>query len=120
MGKSRAAKNCTILPWLSAKNDCRDGRFLQIGNSLLLSKEFQKLLPGSRMLYECMAMESGGKRNFVFPLKAAKKYGFSESSFRRYLNELIDSGFIDCQSNWNLREPNDYRFSLRWKENKPP
>ena len=119
VARYKAAKNCSILPWLSAKSDCREGRFLQIGGSLFFNERFQGLSAGAKILYFAMALESGGKRSFVFPLTAAKKYGVPASSFRRYVGELAQGGFVEVHSNANLRRPNDYYFSLAWKE-KPP
>ena len=63
----------TIVPALSAKVDNKEKRFIQVGNSLLLSKQFHALSTGSRFLYFCMAMESGGRKNFILPQKDAKK-----------------------------------------------
>lgn len=62
----------TIVPALSAKVDNKEKRFIQVGNSLLLSKQFHALSTGSRFLYFCMAMESGGRKNFILPQKDAK------------------------------------------------
>ena len=62
----------TIVPALSAKVDNKEKRFIQVGNSLLLSKKFHALSTGSRFLYFCMAMESGGRKNFILPQKDAK------------------------------------------------
>lgn len=120
MARRKAAKNCDIRPWLSARADCSEGRFLQIGNSLMLSKPFQALSPGAQMLYLCMALESGGRREFIFPRTAAKKYGVKPRSLLRYIDELSDAGFIDKTSLRNLRQPNEYSFSFRWKEERPP
>lgn len=108
-----------MLPWLSARPDCKEGRFVQVGNSLLLSSCFQELSAGARFLYLCMAMESGGKRDFTFPLSSAKKYGIAKNSFSRYIKELSDSGFISVHSMANLRQPNEYSFSFVWKEECP-
>ena len=52
--------------WITKK------RFIQVGNSLLLSKQFHALSTGSRFLYFCMAMESGGRKNFILPQKDVK------------------------------------------------
>lgn len=49
----------TIVPALSAKVDNKEKRFIQVGNSLLLSKQFHALSTGSRFLYFRMAMGSG-------------------------------------------------------------
>ena len=105
-----------LLPWLSAKPDGKEKRFIQIGNTLLLSKEFQALGSGAQRLYFAMAMESGGKRQFIFPQSAAKKYGITPSSLRRHVKELEQAGFLAVLSLQNLRLPNEYEFSLRWKE----
>lgn len=120
MSRHKAAQNCSILPWLSERADGKEGRFIQVGNSLLLSKAFQDLPSGAQMLFLCMALESGGKRSFLFPLSAAtKKYGFSGSTFRRYVDALVDAGFVVRHSMANLRQPNEYEFSLAWKARPP-
>ena len=62
----------TIVPPLSANVDNKEKRFIQVGNSLLLSKQFHALSTGSRFLYFCMAMESGGRKNLILPQKDAK------------------------------------------------
>ena len=109
-----------ITAWMSAKADNKEKRFIQVGNSLLLSKEFHKLGVGARCLYMCMAMESAGKRGFEFPLSAAKKYGFGNSTLRRYIAELEEAKFITVNSMKNMRRPNEYAFSLEWKGIQPP
>ena len=96
MGRHKVAKNCNILPWVSGKADCKEGRFIQIGNSLLLSKEYQALSPGAGRLYLCMAMESGGKREFTFTHGIGKKYGFDNPDMAQYA-------------------PGSYRFIFDWK-----
>ena len=106
----------TIVPWLSAKQDNREKRFIQVGNSLLFSEAFQSLHMGAKYLYFCMAMESAGKRSFQFPTSAAGKYGIPSTSFWTYEKELAASGFIECASNKHLRRPNNYSFSSAWKE----
>lgn len=108
-----------ITAWMSAKADNKEKRFIQVGNSLLLSKEFQKLGVGARCLYMCMAMESAGKRGFEFPLSSAKKYGFGNSTLRRYIAELEEAKFITVNSMKNVRRPNEYAFSLEWKGIQP-
>ena len=109
----------TIVPWLSARLDNREKRFIQVGDSLLFSKAFRELHVGARYLYFCMAMESGGKRNYKFPTAAAGKYGIAPSSFWTYVRELEDKRFIVCHSNKHLRHPNDYSFSDEWKTISP-
>ncbi|WP_297243575.1 hypothetical protein [uncultured Flavonifractor sp.] len=116
MPRRKAAPSCAIPFWMSAKQDCREGRFIQLGNSLLLSPDFHELSTGARYLYLCAAMEAGGRRNFTFPQSAATKYGVNPRSMRRYLQELISAGFIEVESSgrWT-RESNRYLFSMRWR-----
>ena len=116
MGNRRRGRG-TIKPWLSARLDCKEGRFVQVGNSLLLSKEFQALTAGARFLYLCMTMESAGKREFIFPKSAAEKYGIARNSLTRQVAELQNKGFISVQSMANLRQPNEYSFCKSWREN---
>lgn len=120
----RAAKNCTIKPWLSARTDSTEGRFIQVGNSLLLSHKatdsqegnsFLSLTANARLLYLAMCMEAAEKRQFEFPKRAAEKYGFSESTFRRCVKELMQNGFIVVNSGRTTREPNIYQFVNDWK-----
>jgi hypothetical protein len=110
----------TIVPWLSGKADNQERRFIQIGNHLLLSKRFQQLGAGAKHLYFCMAMESGGRRSFLFPQTAALKYGIAPSSLRRYIRELEAGQFLKVYSMKNLRQPNRYEFDLGWKQISAP
>lgn len=119
LARRKAAQNIPIVPWLSAKPNCKDGRFIQIGNSLLLSKAFQQLTAGAQLAYLCMSMESGGKMDFQFPKSALRKYGLSETSGARYIKELIAAGFIEiAESGRTTRTPNRYCFSFQWKDEK--
>ena len=112
---SRRRSKPMIAPWLSAKPDDREKRFIQVGNSLLFSEQFHALGTGSRYLYFCMAMESGGRRTFTFPQRAAKKYGIAPSSLRKHITELEKAHFIEVYSGKATREPNGYYFCLAWK-----
>lgn len=116
LARRKAAQNIPIVPWLSAKPDCKEGRFIQIGNSLLLSKAFQQLTAGAQLAYLCMSMESGGKMEFMFPRSVGPKYGMSTASVPRYIKELSDAGFIAVEeSGRTTRTPSKYRFSSAWK-----
>ena len=105
-----------MLPWLSARPDNKEGRFLMVGNSFLLSEKVQNLSPGARFMYLSMAMESAGKREFTFSRSTAQKFGISETTAARYIKELSSSGFIETVSCGRFaRVPNVYRFSFSWK-----
>ena len=112
---SKRKRGSTIVPSLSANVDSKERRFIQVGNSLLLSRKFHALSTGSRFLYFCMAMESGGRNNFILPQKDAKKYGIAPSSLRKHINELEAAHFIRVYSGKPTREPNRYEFCLSWK-----
>lgn len=117
MGRHKAAANCEIRPWLSAKADCRENRFLQLGNSLLLSKAFQELSSGAQVLYLCACLESGGRRQFTFPARSMRKYGLSVRSGQRHISELVEKGFVSCVSSGKItRTDSEYEFSLQWKK----
>lgn len=117
MARRKIAKNVSILPWLSSRADCTEGRFIQVGNSLFLSKIFQSLSAGARQLYLCMCLESGGKRTVAFPHGAGRKYGFANTTFDRYIHELREAGFINLIPEGDLEQfaPNVYCFSFEWK-----
>lgn len=65
-GRHKAAKNVELRPWLPANKDCRDGRFIQVGNSLLLSDAFKRLKGSEHKTYFSLCMESGGKPDSNF------------------------------------------------------
>lgn len=114
---ARSGKKQPLLLWCSAQSDGRDKRFIQIGNSLFLSKEFQALSCGARYLYFCMIDEAGGKKIFELPKKEFTKYGLSATSTRRNIKELVGAGFIKYQSGLTTRENNIYEFTTDWKRN---
>lgn len=76
----------TIVPALSAKVDNKEKRFIQVGNSLLLSKQFHALSTGSRFLYFRMAMESGVYGDNVFEKCGINRDGAGEVGKPRYSN----------------------------------
>lgn len=131
MGRHKTARHVPIRPWLSARRNCEEGRFIQVGNSLLLSMKdaenneqnaFLNLSTGARFLYLCMAMESGGRPSFKFSHGAAKKYGIASSSFDRAVKSLIETGFITLEQDDDLAQfkANTYRFSNAWKSSTAP
>lgn len=114
MGKKRKRK-IELVPWMSASPDNVEKRFVQVGNTLLFHDAFNRLTVGCRYLYFCMSMECAGKRRFVFPQAAAKKYGITPSSLRRHVDELEAGRFIKVYSGKPTREPNIYGFCFDWK-----
>ncbi len=89
--------------WMSAKRDCREARFVQIGNSLLFHEKFR------------CAMEAAGSINFQIPASKAEQYGIPPRSLARYIKELEEAGFIQKErSGKSTRTASDYSFSFRW------
>ena len=100
---------------MSAKRDCREARFVQIGNSLLFHEKFRSLSAGAFKLYICCAMEAAGSINFQIPASKAEQYGIPRKSLQRYMKELEEAGFIQKErSGKTTRTANDYSFSFRW------
>lgn len=117
MPRHKIAKNVPISGWLSANQDSTEKRFIQVGNSLLLSKQFQELSDSAARLYLCMAMESGGNRKVVFTRSTAKKYGIAERTFIRNKQELIENGFIEVlNDDLSQFKATEIIFSFDWKK----
>ena len=113
MAKSQSSK--PLKRWLTASSDCREKRFVQIGNTLLFDKKFTSLSVGARYLYILAANEAAGSRDFQFPALKMKALGIKERTARKYIKELIDAGFVELvRSGRNTRTPNDYCFSFHW------
>ena len=122
MGRKRCAKNVELKPWLSGNKDCKDGRFIQVGNSLFLSKAFQGLHAKAQFLYLCLTLESSGKPIVRFSHGAARKYGIAGTTFDRSIKELRDSGFVELVEDDVMGQfsANEYRFTMRWKSKPAP
>lgn len=119
MPRRKAAQHVNIKPWLSARSDCSEGRFVQIGNTLLLSKSFQELSTSAQMLYICLAMESGGKPFAKLSRGNAKKYGFSPATYSRAVKQLIQAGFVKIAEDTGRYESNKFQFINDWKSKTP-
>ena len=117
MAKHYSAKNRPLKPWLSANKDCKEGRFIQVGNSLLLSKTFNKLNGNTLKTYFALCMESGGEPTAALSHSGAAKYGIDDATFDRSIKKLKEEGFISCdfENNPYRYKTNIYRFILDWK-----
>ncbi len=115
MAKCQSSK--PLKRWLTASSDCREKRFVRIGNTLLFDKKFISLSVGARYLYILAANEAAGSRDFQFPALKMKALRMKERTARKHFKEFIDAGFVELvQSGRNTRTPNDYRFSFHWLE----
>lgn len=117
MGRHKAAKSVELKPWLSGNRECRDGRFIQVGNSLLLSEPFKKLPGNTVKTYLALCMESGGRPTVTLSHAGAAKYGIDDATFDRAISKLKEAGFISCDFDDNpyRYKANVYRFISNWK-----
>lgn len=118
MSKHKSARNVEIKPWLSGRIDCTERRFIQVGDSFLLADQVKAMSGNELKTYLALSMESGGKPWASLSSTAgAKKYGISESTFRRSIQGLEEKGFISCvfEDNPYRYKTNVYRFNLSWK-----
>ena len=118
--KYRTLGNVELKPWLSANPDCRERiGFAQVGQSLFLSPVFQGLTAKAQVIYLAMCVEAGQKREFYFPQKTVKRYGFAWTTFQASVKQLIEAGFVEKDISGRMEyDPTIFRFSDRWK--KPP
>lgn len=108
-----------IKRWLTASANQKEGRFIQVGDTLVHNKRFISLTVGARYFYLLAAMEAAGERNFQFPASRMEALGIPVRTGRRHLQELEAAGFIEIiRSGKNTRTENDYQFCFRWLE--PP
>lgn len=93
MPRKKAAQNCIIVPWLSARQDCKEGRFLQLGNSMLFSPVIQSLSGNTLFFYLALSMEAGGRPYVVFSHGVAwKKYHIAPTTYDRAKKSLSKRG----------------------------
>lgn len=104
-------------------------KFARLHCTMLTDNGFLELKPRVRMLYVYMKLQykgdanknapNGDKAQFLFPWHLANKtYKLytNQNTFREDIAELIRQGFIECVENKrNLRKPNVYKFSDKWK-----
>ncbi len=108
-------KKTPFAPWESKTPDGIEKRFIRLGNTQMVSEAMRGLSPSAYKIYTYMKLESAGNREFEFPHKKYASF-MSKPTFFKALRELEQAGFIDViQHNANLRQPNVYRFSDRWK-----
>lgn len=113
--KMARTKKTPFPPWQTRSNDGIEKRYIRLGNTLLYSSAFLQLSAKAKEAYIYMLIESAGQREFTLPHSKYTQFS-KKDSFLRAREELEMAGFIDTiQNNGNLRKPNVYRFSDRWK-----
>lgn len=112
-------KKKPLSPWVTAKPDGMEKRFIQIGDTLVYHPAWLALSAGAKVLYLYMCMESGGKNEFKIPQRMYGRFT-TKPTFQKSKNELIRAGFIEIAHNGaNTRTENIYRFCFDWKSRPP-
>ena len=111
-------KKYTFPVWMSAKEDLRELRFIQLGNSLMLHPTTMDLNHTSYRVLTYMFLESKGKREFTFPKSKWRRF-ISPDGFQKAKKQLIKLGFIEeIENNAHRKKANVYRFKSEWKNYK--
>ena len=112
------------------------GTFAMVYETMLLHPSFQKLSPGAKNYYLLCRAQATSKKGraclykhgdaegktysencFVFPSAHQKRFGVHRGNGRRYMNNLIEAGFVECiEMNQYRHKPNVFRFSTKWKD----
>ena len=107
------AKKTPFRSWESTSAGGIEKRYIRLGATK--AARMGNLSDAAYRIFICMMMEAGGKEDFVFPRSKYRTYSGNDK-FLRARQELIDKGFLEVvQNNANLRRPNVYRFSDKWK-----
>lgn len=116
-GKRRAAPHCSILSHLSARSDCQEVKFIQVGASFFEDENVCSLKPQTKWVYLCMAIVAGRDTEFSFSRGDGMKYGIPSRTLCTAVNELLEKGFlIRVESGKFTRTKNKFRFIYNWKK----
>ncbi len=109
-------KKTPFAPWETRNTNGVEKRYIRLGVTQMASDTMRKLSPSAFKIYTYMKLESGGNKNFEFPHTKYKGW-ISKPTFFKAVEELESMGFIDIKfRNKNIRKPNVYSFSERWKQ----
>lgn len=113
-------KKVPFPPWDSKNASGIEKRYIRLADTLLCSAAARGLSPSAFKILTYMKIEAAGKKNFQFPCHKFIDF-MSKPTAYKAIKELEEVGFIDIISrNKNLRIPNEYAFSDRWKLYKKP
>lgn len=89
--------------------------------SLVSHPAFKALSHLEVRVYLCMILRAGGNVEFTFPKAVYESdYGLSKTSVQKAVKGLQAAGFIQVSTQWQVRQPNIYRFSNEWKKREKP
>ena len=102
--------------WETAKDGEPDKPFSRIGKSFIEDMRVENLNHLAFRIYVYMCVKCKGNPVFEFTYSDYSRFS-SKGGFLKAKAELIEKGFIEeVQNNSNLRQPNLYKFSTRWKQ----
>lgn len=115
------SKKIPLRTWETANNGGKP-RYIRLDYSLLTHPAYKRLTLLEKHVYTCMCMACAGKQEFTFPQACyEKEYGLSKTSVQKAVNGLQAAGFIQVVRQWQIRQPNIYRFINDWKScTEPP
>ena len=110
-------KKTPFASWESNKSDGFENRYIRCADTQLMSAAMKRLGDKAFWLYIYMRLESGGKREFRLPYARIRQLmPITDPTIKAAITELKQAGLIDVvESNANLRQPNLYAFSTRWR-----
>ncbi len=102
-------------PWETLNTNGREKKYVRMGITLMNSIPVKRLSGTAFKIMTYMKKQSGQSQQFEFPRTEYIQIT-TEPTFNRAIKELIGAGIIDVvERNRNLRKPNVYSWSLRWK-----
>lgn len=109
-------KKTPFAPW-ETRTDGTEKRYIRLGNSQMLDGSVRGLGDKAFRLYAYMRLESGGQREFQMTYaKIRQLMPITDPTIKATVAELEQAGLIEvAENNANLRKPNLYRFSTRWR-----
>lgn len=110
------AKKTPIPFWGTATEDGIEKKYTRLGDSLLTHEKVRELQPGAFKVYVYMTLMCKGYQDFTLPYSVYSKFT-TKPAFSRAIKELTKAGLIEVtEKNGNLRKPNKYRFSTKYRK----
>ena len=107
-----------IPPYLTNAKDGNEP-YIRITSSLYLSPLFKKITYSAKCLFIDMCLYVGVNydESFTYPETLAKRrLNMSRQTFLNSRDLLVENGFIEViECNRNLRKPNLYKLSMKWR-----
>jgi outer membrane receptor for ferric coprogen and ferric-rhodotorulic acid len=91
-------------------------KHIRITDNMMASAAWQSLSVYSRVVYMELKRKYvyGNENNISFTYAEAVKI-MNSRTFTKYVDELVNHGFITVDQNWTARQPNIYGLSAMWR-----